>query len=140
VIDMTKKLGIDADIPEQVAISLGAVDISVYDMVAAYSTFANMGVYIEPQAIVRIEDKNGKILYEHIPQPKDVLSKDASYAAIKLLKGVTEGGSGTRLRTTGSGGPAYKRVTGHPWAFTNPIAGKTGTTQNQSDGWFMGMV
>jgi penicillin-binding protein 1A len=140
VIDMTKKLGIDADIPEQVSISLGAVDISVYDMVAAYSTFANMGVYIEPQAIVRIEDKNGKILYEHVPQPKDVLSKDVSYAAIKLLKGVTEGGSGTRLRTTGSGGPAYKRVTGHPWAFTNPIAGKTGTTQNQSDGWFMGMV
>lgn len=140
VIDMTQKLGIDANIPEQVSISLGAVDISVYDMVAAYSTFANMGVYIEPQAIVRIEDKNGKILYEHVPQPKDVLSKDVSYAAIKLLKGVTEGGSGKRLRTTGSGGPAYKRVTGHPWAFTNPIAGKTGTTQNQSDGWFMGMV
>lgn len=140
VIDMTQKLGIDANIPEQVSISLGAVDISVYDMVAAYSTFANMGVYIEPQAILRIEDKNGKILYEHVPQPKDVLSKDVSYAAIKLLKGVTEDGSGRRLRTTGSGGPAYKRVTGHPWGFTNPIAGKTGTTQNQSDGWFMGMV
>lgn len=140
VVDMTKKLGVNADIPEQVAISLGAVDISVHDMVAAYSTFANMGVYIKPQAILRIEDKNGKVLFEHTPQPKDVLSKDVSYAAVKLLEGVTRSGSGQRLRTTGGGGPAYKRMTGYPYALTNPIAGKTGTTQNQSDGWFMGMV
>lgn len=140
VIDMAKKLGVTANIPEQVAISLGSVDISVYDMVAAYSTFANMGVYIKPQTIIRIEDKNGKVLYEHVPQPKDVLSQDVSYAAIKLLEGVTQGGSGTRLRTTSKMGGYYKRVTGHPWGFTNPIAGKTGTTQNHSDGWFMGMV
>lgn len=140
VVDMTKRLGVKADIPEQVAVSLGAVEITVHDMVAAYSTFANMGVYIEPQSILRIEDKNGKVLYEHVPEPKDVLSKDVSYAAIKLLQGVTQGGSGTRLRTTGNMGGHYKRVTGHPYGFTNPIAGKTGTTQNQSDGWFMGMV
>src|SRR5690606_13618906 len=86
VIDMTKKLGGSSNIPEQVAISLGAVDISVHDMVAAYSTFANQGVYIKPHAILRIEDKNGKVLFEHVPQPKDVLSKDVSYAAIKLLE------------------------------------------------------
>ncbi len=140
VADMTKRLGVSSQIPEQVAVSLGAVDISVHDMVAAYSTFANMGVYIKPQAIVRIEDKNGRVLYEHVPQPKDVLSKDVSYAAVKLLEGVTRSGSGQRLRTTGGGGPAYKRMTGYPYALTNPIAGKTGTTQNQSDGWFMGMV
>lgn len=140
VIDMTKKLGVNSDIPEQVAISLGAVDISVHDMVAAYSTFANQGVYIKPHAIIRIEDKNGKVLFENVPQPKDVLSKDVSYAAIKLLEGVTRSGSGGRLKSTGGGGPAYKRMTGYPYAFTNPIAGKTGTTQNQSDGWFMGMV
>lgn len=140
VADMTQRLGVSSNIPEQVAVSLGAVDISVHDMVAAYSTFANMGVYIKPQAIVRIEDKNGKVLYEHVPQPKDVLSKDVSYAAVKLLEGVTRSGSGQRLRTTGGGGPAYKRMTGYPYALTNPIAGKTGTTQNQSDGWFMGMV
>lgn len=140
VIDMTKKLGVNADIPEQVAISLGAVDISVHDMVAAYSTFANQGVYIKPHAILRIEDKNGKVLFENVPQPKDVLSKDVSYAAIKLLEGVTRSGSGGRLKSTRGGGPAYKRMTGYPYAFTNPIAGKTGTTQNQSDGWFMGMV
>lgn len=140
VIDMTKKLGVNSDIPEQVAISLGAVDISVHDMVAAYSTFANQGVYIKPHAIIRIEDKNGKVLFENVPQPKDVLSKDVSYAAIKLLEGVTRSGSGGRLKSTGGGGPAYKRMTGYPYAFKNPIAGKTGTTQNQSDGWFMGMV
>ncbi len=140
VIDMTKKLGVSSNIPEQVAISLGAVDISVHDMVAAYSTFANQGVYIKPHAILRIEDKNGKVLFEHVPQPKDVLSKDVSYAAIKLLEGVTQSGSGGRLKSTGGGGPAYKRMTGYPYGFTNPIAGKTGTTQNQSDGWFMGMV
>src|SRR5690554_268821 len=134
VIDMTKKLGVSSNIPEQVAISLGAVDISVHDMVAAYSTFANQGVYIKPHAILRIEDKNGKVLFEHVPQPKDVLSKDVSYAAIKLLEGVTQSGSGGRLKSTGGGGPAYKRMTGYPYGFTNPIAGKTGTTQNQSDG------
>ncbi|MFA7445040.1 MAG: transglycosylase domain-containing protein [Flavobacteriaceae bacterium] len=140
VVDMTKKLGVKSDIPEQVAISLGAVDISVHDMVAAYSTFANQGVYIKPNAIIRIEDKNGKVLFENVPQPKDVLSKDVSYAAVKLLEGVTRSGSGGRLKSTGGGGPAYKRMTGYPYAFKNPIAGKTGTTQNQSDGWFMGMV
>jgi len=140
VVDMAKRLGVRSEIPEQVAISLGAVEITVHDMVAAYSTFANQGVYIEPQAITRIEDKRGKILYQHIPQPKDVLSKDVSFAAIKLLEGVTQSGSGARLRTTAKMGGAYTRVTGHPYGFTNPIAGKTGTTQNQSDGWFMGMV
>lgn len=140
VVEMTKRLGVSAQIPEQVAISLGAVEITVHDMVAAYSTFANQGVYIAPQTIVRIEDKNGKVLYQHTPEPKDVLGKDVSYAAIKLMEGVTKSGSGARLRTTGGGGANYKRMTGYPYAFTNAIAGKTGTTQNQSDGWFMGMV
>jgi penicillin-binding protein 1A len=108
-------------------------------MVAAYSTFANQGVYIKPQFIDRIEDKNGVVLYEPIPESHDVLNKDIAFAVIKLLEGVTEGGSGSRLRTQG-GGYGYERVTGYPYAFTNPIAGKTGTSQNQSDGWFIGMV
>jgi penicillin-binding protein 1A len=71
-----------------------------------------------------------------------VLSKDVAYAMVNLMEGVTYGGSGTRLRTTGSKDqPVYKEVvTGYPYEFKNPIAGKTGTTQNQSDGWFMGMV
>ena len=139
VVDLTHKLGVDSDIPAQPAIALGAVEITVHDMVAAYSTFANEGVYIKPQFITRIEDKNGVVIYEPSTESHDVLNKDIAFAVIKLLEGVTEGGSGARLRTQG-GGHGYNRVTGYPYVFTNPIAGKTGTTQNQSDGWFMGMV
>lgn len=139
VVDLTKKLGVKSDIPVQPSIALGAVEITVEDMVAAYSTFANEGVYIKPQFITRIEDKNGVVVYEPTPESHDVLNKDIAFAVIKLLEGVTEGGSGARLRTQG-GGNGYNRVTGYPYVFTNPIAGKTGTTQNQSDGWFVGMV
>jgi penicillin-binding protein 1A len=139
VVSLTQKLGVKSDIPVQPAIALGAVDITVQDMVAAYSTFANKGVYIKPQFISRIEDKNGAVIYEPIPETRDVLNKDVAFAVIKLLEGVTESGSGVRLRTQG-GGSGDKRWTGYPYMFTNPIAGKTGTTQNQSDGWFIGMV
>ncbi|MEO8233946.1 MAG: transglycosylase domain-containing protein [Flavobacterium sp.] len=140
VIALMRKLGVNSEIPSQPSIALGAVDITVKDMVAAYSTFANQGIYMKPQVISKIEDKNGNVIYEPKLESRDVLSKDIAYAVIKLLEGVTESGSGARLRGTGSGGYAYKRVTGYPYGFTNPIAGKTGTTQNQSDGWFMGMV
>ena len=140
VISLVRKLGVNSEIPSQPSIALGAVDITVKDMVAAYSTFANQGIYLKPQVITKIEDKNGNIIYEPKLESKDVLSKDIAYAVIKLLEGVTESGSGERLRNTGNGGYAYKRVTGYPYGFTNPIAGKTGTSQNQSDGWFIGMV
>ena len=139
VVDLAHKLGIKSDIPAQPSIALGAVDVTVEDMVAAYGTFANQGVYVKPQFISRIEDKSGVVIYEPIPESHDVLNKDIAFAVIKLLEGVTEGGSGTRLRTQ-SGGSGDNRWTGYPYMFTNPIAGKTGTTQNQSDGWFMGMV
>jgi len=139
VVDLTHKLGVKSEIPEQPSIALGAVEITVEDMVGAYSTFANKGVYIKPQVISKIEDKNGNVIYQPIPDPKDVLDQDIAYAVIKLLQGVTESGSGSRLRTQG-GGNGYNRVTGYPYVFRNPIAGKTGTTQNQSDGWFVGMV
>ena len=139
VVALTKKLGVNSDIPNQPSIALGAVEITVQDMVAAYSTFANQGVYMKPQFISRIEDKNGVVLYEPTPDSRDVLNKDIAYAVIKLLEGVTESGSGVRLRTQG-GGSGDNRWTGYPYMFTNPIAGKTGTSQNQSDGWFIGMV
>ena len=140
VVDMTKKLGVTSKIPEQPAIALGAVDITVSEMVAAYSTFANQGLYIKPMVITRIEDKNGIVLYQPVAKPVEVVSKDIAYTVIKLLEGVTRGGSGGRLRWGGPGGTGYNRMTGYPYALTNPIAGKTGTTQNQSDGWFVGMV
>jgi penicillin-binding protein 1A len=139
VVELTKKLGVKTEIPVQPSIALGAVDITVEDMVAAYSTFANQGVYVKPQFLSRIENKSGEVIYEPIPESHDVLNKDIAFAVIKLLQGVTESGSGVRLRTQG-GGSGDNRWTGYPYMFKNPIAGKTGTTQNQSDGWFMGMV
>lgn len=140
VVDMTKNLGVNSNIPEQPAIALGAVEITVSDMVAAYSTFANQGMYVKPVVIKKIEDKKGTTLYQNVPETKEVLSKDIAYAVVKLLEGVTESGSGARLKWGGGGGSGYNRMTGYPYAITNPIAGKTGTTQNQSDGWFVGMV
>ncbi|MBP1222263.1 penicillin-binding protein 1A [Flavobacterium sp. 1355] len=139
VVELTRKLGVKTEIPVQPSIALGAVDITVEDMVAAYSTFANQGVYVKPQFLSRIENKSGEVIYEPIPESHDVLNKDIAFAVIKLLQGVTETGSGARLRTQG-GGSGDNRWTGYPYMFKNPIAGKTGTTQNQSDGWFMGMV
>ena len=143
VIDLIGKLGIDTEnIPAVPSIALGTADISLFEMVSAYSTFANQGVYIKPVMVTRIEDKNGTVLYQNVPETRDVLSKEAAYVTVNLLEGVTQGGSGTRLRGTGAKGRLdYERaVTGYPYDFKNPIAGKTGTTQNQSDGWFMGMV
>ncbi len=140
VIDLCRDLGVKSDIPASPAIGLGAVEITVSDMVAAYSTFANQGVYVKPRFVNKITDKNGVVLFESRAETRDVMNKDIAYAIVKLLEGVTEGGSGGRLRYTGSGGSGYHTMTGYPYAFKNPIAGKTGTTQNNSDGWFIGMV
>ena len=143
VIDLARKLGIESDIPPVPSIALGTPDLSVYEMVGAYGTFANKGVYTKPVMVTSIEDKNGTILFQFTPETHDVLSEQTAYVTVKLMEGVTQSGSGARLR--GKGRDAYRAdyreiITGYPYEFTNPIAGKTGTTQNQSDGWFMGMV
>lgn len=143
VIDLVKKLGVDTEnFSSGPAIALGTEDMSLFEMVSAYSTFVNEGVYVKPVIVNRIEDKNGTVLYQHVPQTRDVLNKEAAYVTVNLLEGVTQYGSGARLRGTyAKEFDHYKRgVTGYPYDFKNPIAGKTGTTQNQSDGWFMGMV
>ncbi|GLU43151.1 penicillin-binding protein 1A [Allomuricauda sp. NBRC 101325] len=142
VVSLAKNMGINKEIPAVPSIALGVADVSVYDMVGAFGTYANQGVYVKPVMVTRIEDKNGSVLYEYTPETKDVLSKEVAYAMVNLLEGVTLSGSGVRLRNDYNKNNAfYKRViTGYPYNFTNPIAGKTGTTQNQSDGWFMGMV
>ena len=140
VIDLCRDLGVKSDIPASPAIALGAVEITVSDMVAAYSTFANQGVYVKPRFVSKITDKNGVVLFESKLETRDVMNKDIAYAIVKLLEGVTQGGSGGRLRYTGAGGAGYHRMTGYPYGFKNPIAGKTGTSQNNSDGWFIGMV
>ncbi|MDX1328556.1 MAG: penicillin-binding transpeptidase domain-containing protein, partial [Arenibacter sp.] len=143
VIDIAKNLGITGHIPEVPSIALGSADLNVYEMVGAYGAFANQGVYVKPVMVTRIEDKNGTVLFEYVPETRDVLSKDVSYAMIDLMSSVTQGGSGTRLRTRGAEkwNQVYDEIiTGYPYEFDNPIAGKTGTSQNQTDGWFMGMV
>ena len=143
VIDLVEKMGIDTrDILEVPSIALGTPDVSLYEMVGAYSTFANEGVYVKPILVQRIEDKNGTVLFQNVPETKDVISYETAFVTISLLQGVTQSGSGSRLRGKWrSSYPVYKRIiTGYPYEFENPIAGKTGTTQNNSDGWFMGIV
>ena len=142
VADLARRLGITSNIPEVPSIALGTPDISVYEMVGAYSAFANQGVYTKPVMIERIEDKNGTVLYQFTPETRDVLSAESAYVTVKLMEGVTQSGSGARLRRTWmpKTGVYPEIITGYPYEFKNPIAGKTGTTQNQSDGWFMGMV
>lgn len=143
VINLVRNLGISAEIPEVPSIALGTSDITVYEMVGAYGTFANEGVYVKPILVTRIEDKNGTVLFENTPETHDVVSAEVARAVVNLMEGVTQYGSGARLRTKGadSYNSLYKNVmTGYPYAFTNPIAGKTGTTQNNSDGWFIAMV
>ncbi len=142
VVSIVKNLGFTNEIMPVPAIALGTELVNVYEMVGAYGAFANQGVYVKPVMVTRIEDKNGTVLYEYVPETKDVLSKEVSYAMVDLMKGVTQGGSGTRLRHNyNKDNSVYKEIiTGYPYELTNPIAGKTGTTQNNSDGWFMGMV
>ena len=143
VIDFAKKLGIDTkQIQPYPSIALGTADLSVYEMVSAYSAFANKGVFVSPYYVERIEDKNGTVLYQHAPESRDVVSQETAYVTLKLMEGVTTHGSGKRLRNAyAKNNYVYKNViTGYPYEFKNDIAGKTGTTQNQSDGWFIGMV
>ncbi|MBT7817366.1 MAG: penicillin-binding protein, partial [Polaribacter sp.] len=138
VVRLAEAAGIKTKIQANPSIALGAVDLSLLEMVSAYSTFANKGLRVSPMIITRIEDKNGTVLKDFIPEMQEVLSEESAYVILDLLKGVTESGSGIRLRSNWTSGG--KVVTGFPYKFENPIAGKTGTTQNQSDGWFMGIV
>ncbi len=126
VVAMAHKMGVTSDIPVVYSIALGSCDISLYEMVGAMSVFANKGVYIEPSFITRIEDKNGNVLQTFNAKSQEAISEETSYLMIQLMKGVVEAGTSIRLRTK--------------YGFDNPIAGKTGTTQNQSDGWFMGIT
>ncbi len=143
VVNLARNLGVSSSIPNVPAIALGSADLSVYEMVGAYAAFVNKGIYVKPVLVTRIEDKNGTVIYQAAPETKDVLSEESAYVTLKLLEGVTESGSGVRLRHKGADktNPIFRDiVTGYPYEFDNPIAGKTGTTQNQSDGWFIGMV
>ena len=138
VVNLAKSSGIESRLKPYPSIALGTIDLSLLEMTSAYATFANKGLRVSPMIITRIEDKNGTVLEEFTPSTKEVLSEESAYVIMDLLKGVTQSGSGARLRTKWTALP--KIVTGFPYEFDNEIAGKTGTTQNQSDGWFMGIV
>lgn len=126
VIQIARKMGITSPIDEVPSICLGTPDVSLFEMCGAYSSFANKGVWTEPIYITRIEDKNGLVLQEFVPRKVEAISEETAYLMIKLMQGVVEKGTGARLRFR--------------YGLNNPIAGKTGTTQNQSDGWFMGIT
>jgi len=126
VVNLARRMGITAPLDPVPAICLGTPDISVFEMVAANATYANKGTYVQPTFITRIEDKNGKVLEEFIPNTDEVFSEDKAYTMIQLMRGVCDYGTGTRLR--------FKHN------LRNQIAGKTGTTQNNSDGWFIGLT
>lgn len=126
VANMAHQMGITSDIPAVPAIALGTPDLSLYEMVSAMNTFANKGVNVQPLFVTKIEDKNGNLLDRFIPEKKEAMDEITAYKMIELMKGVVESGTSIRLR--------YK------YGFDNPVAGKTGTTQNQSDGWFMGIT
>jgi penicillin-binding protein 1A len=126
VIKVARKMGVVSHIDPVPSICVGTADLSLYEMVGAMNTFANKGVYIQPIFVNRIEDKNGNVLRGFVPRQEEAMSAETAYQMLTLMKGVVESGTGRRIQFK------YKLM--------NPIAGKTGTTQNNSDGWFMGLT
>lgn len=126
VAEMAHKMGINSFIDPVPSVFLGTAEISVKEMVAAYSIFANKGVYNSPLPVCRIEDKYGNVLEEFQPESREVITENTAYLMCNLLEGVVTGGTGVRLR--------YK------YKLMNPMGGKTGTTQAHADGWFMGVT
>ncbi|MGJ8683169.1 MAG: transglycosylase domain-containing protein [Nonlabens sp.] len=143
VIDLAGRLGLNTkDMAPVPSLALGTADVSLFEMVGAYGVFANEGIYNAPVLVTSIQDKNGTVLFQYVPETRDVMNPETAYVTLKLMEGVTTEGSGSRLRGKWRASQyLYKNViTGYPYEFKNPIAGKTGTTQNNSDGWFMGIV
>ena len=126
VVDLARKMGIESNLEAVPSLCLGTADISVFEMVGAMATFANEGVWTAPTCITRIEDKNGVVLEEFLPKRLEAVSPQTAFLTVNLMKGVVDYGTGARLRFR--------------YDLRTPIAGKTGTTQNNSDGWFMGLT
>ncbi|HRN42502.1 MAG TPA: transglycosylase domain-containing protein [Vicingus sp.] len=150
VVNQAKAMGITSPLEAVPSLCLGVADLSVYEMVGANATMANKGVYIEPTMYTRIEDKHGNVIVDFKPKTNEAMSEETAYVMLDLMKGVVDGernncigslmknprnvsGTGMRLRGSITESRPY---TGHRY----PIAGKTGTTQNNSDGWFMGLT
>ena len=129
VIAIARKMGVTSPIDPVPAICVGTPEITVYEMAAAMATFANKGEYVEPIIITRIEDNKGHVLESFTPRRSEALSEVTAYMMLELMKGVVHSGTGSRLN--------YKY---HLNQYSTAIAGKTGTTQNNSDCWFVGIT
>lgn len=128
VVDYAKRMGIESPLDPVPALCLGTSDVSIYELVGAYSTFVNSGFWTEPFFITRIEDKNGNVLQTFVPKTGEALSEETAYLMTYMLRGATEEYGGTAF-----GLSRDIRV-------GNQVGAKTGTTQNASDGWFVGIT
>lgn len=131
-------VGIKSYIDPVYSMFLGTSDVSVLEMVEAYSTFVNKGVHINPMAITRIEDRYGNVIASFSPHEREAIDEETAYLMTNLLQGVINGGTGARLRGVDLLGQKYNFVDENGVA--TEMGGKTGTTQNQSDGWFMSIL
>ena len=136
VVDLAKKIGIQSEILAVPSLCLGTFDLSVYELVGAYSTFVNNGVWIEPIFITKITDKNGVILEEFSPKTREAMSKNTANLMVRMLQGVVDGVYNKNANTTTGTGVRLR----YKYQFKNEIGGKTGTSQNNSDGWFIGIT
>lgn len=126
VIELVRKMGIKVPIPAVPAISLGAVEIPLIQQVGAINCFPNQGVYVEPYFISKICDRDGNVIFEARPEKHDAMSQLLAYQTACMMKGVVDHGTGARLKSSS-------------WYNLDfPVAGKTGTTNNHSDAWFVG--
>ncbi len=125
VITMARDLGVTSPLRRDNTIALGSGDITIYEMVGAYATFANYGTYTKPEIIWRIEDSKGKVIKENIPETREVMNELYAYTMLDIMQGVTTYGTAKRMRGMGIKGQ---------------VAGKTGTTDDNSDGWFIGIT
>lgn len=128
VVDFAHRIGIKSELEPVPSLSLGVNDVSVYEMVGAYSTFANRGIYTEPYYISKIEDKNGNVIANFVPETRQAISEETAYLMVHMLKGGVEEIGGT------------SRGLSMEVKMDNEIGGKTGTTNNASDGWYMGIT
>ena len=124
MVEMMRKMGVGCFLDPVNSLCVGAADISVFDMVAAYNTFPSKGVYVEPIFVTRIEDSMGNALGEFNNSKKEAISEYTAFLMANLMQGVVNSGTGIRLRAK--------------YGLKGEIAGKTGTTNDQSDGWFIG--
>jgi penicillin-binding protein 1A len=128
VVSFARNLGIKSPLDPVMSLALGTSDVTLYEMVAAYCSFVNLGIYVEPYYITRIEDKNGNVLESFVPKTKQAMDEKTAYKMVYMLQGGVELEGGT------------SRGISHVLKVDNEIGGKTGTTDDASDGWYMGIT